>query len=70
MKKKLFAELKEALDEAVQHAKGEKHNLRTTVYSDGARFVLNPEQWQEFDKKLRAEPREIPALRELLKKLD
>lgn len=67
MKKKLFDELKEAMNQAIEHATGKRNDLRTTVRGKNAHFVLNDEQWREFNKKLDAPPRDLPALRELLK---
>lgn len=66
MKKKLFDELKESLNQAIEHAKGERDDLRTTVCLDNAHFVLNSEQLKAFNEKLAATPRNIPALRKLL----
>jgi uncharacterized protein (DUF1778 family) len=66
MKKKLFNELKESLNQAVEHAKGESVDLRTTVCFDNAHFVLNDEQWREFNKKLEMPPRDLLKLRQLL----
>ncbi len=67
MKKELFDELKESLNEAIEHAAGKRNDLRTTVRGEKADFVLNDEQWQEFNRKLDAPARDLPALRELLK---
>ncbi len=67
MKKKLFNELKESLNQAIEHAEGKRNDLHETVVSsDNAHFVLNGEQWREFNEKLDAPPRDLPALRELL----
>ena len=66
MKKKLFDELKESLNQAIEHAKGERDDLRTAVCFDNAHFVLSAEQWKAFNEKLAATPRNIPALRKLL----
>ena len=67
MKKKLFNELRESLNQALEHARSERDDLRTTVYADNAHFILNDEQWREFNDKLNAPPKEIPELKKLLK---
>jgi len=67
MKKELFDELKESINQAIEYAEGKRDDLRTTVRGENAHFVLNDEQWREFNEKLDAPPRDLPALRELLK---
>lgn len=61
-----FNELKESLNQTIEHAKGERDDLRTTVCFDNAHFVLNSEQLRSFNEKLAAPPPSIPALRKLL----
>ncbi len=67
MKKELFDELKEAMNQAIEHAEGKRKDLRTTVRGENTDFVLNDEQWREFNGKLDAPARDLPALREPLK---
>jgi hypothetical protein len=61
-----FTELKESLNQSIEHPNGERNDLRDTVLSDNARFVVNREQWQKFDEKLNVAVRDLPALRKLL----
>ncbi len=68
MKKKLFNELKESINQAIEHAESNRNNLQTIVRSDNADFVLTEEQWQVFNRKLKAPARNVPDLRKTIKR--
>lgn len=65
MKKELFDELKELMNQAIEHAEGKRNDLRETVFIDNARFIVSEEQWREVSNKIDAAPRNLPALRKL-----